>query len=448
VAAGLADALLAGPPTLESAVDRCALALDARPGWLRPLATYLLTGFGERWHWNVRRELIAAIAASEPFGRAWETEPWPRLVRPFLDAPAAAPAPPWLTEPLPDLATAAALAGFLGLDTLRLEGLLQSLRYRDPDPGFRRLDHYHYRWLEKRTGGHRLLEVPKPRLRDIQRRLLRGLLDRVPPYPAAHGFRPGHSALTHAREHAGQVVVVRLDLADFFLHVGAARVLAIFRRLGYPDSAADRLALLCTHRTPGAVLDPGRLPGERPSGFRGGRIDAGRYRSPHLPQGAPTSPALANLAAFGLDLRLAATAKSAGARYTRYADDLAFSGGEDFRRSVGRFIPWVGSIVADEGFAVNFRKTRVMSKGLRQRVTGLVVNARPNVPREDFDRIKAILTNCIRHGPLSQTSLPPARFRSTLAGHIAYIGASNPGRGERLRLLFEGIRWDEIDGPR
>src|SRR6185295_2476433 len=105
-------------------------------------------------------------------------------------------------------------------------------------------------------------------------------------------------------------------------------------------------------------------------------------RTPHLPQGAPTSPAIANLCAFGLDVRLAAAARAVGAAYSRYADDLVFSGDADFARRARGFEAFVASVAQDEGFAVNFRKTRIMRQSERQRVAGLVVNVKAHASRE------------------------------------------------------------------
>jgi retron-type reverse transcriptase len=133
-----------------------------------------------------------------------------------------------------------------------------------------------------------------------------------------------------------------------------------------------------------------------------------------LPQGAPTSPALANLCAFNLDLRLQAAAESLGARYSRYADDLVFSGGRQFERAARRFISLVGAIALEEGFSINFRKTRVMSKASSQRVNGIVVNEKLNVKRRERDQLKAILHNCVRHGPTSQNRAGLADFRAHL----------------------------------
>ena len=118
----------------------------------------------------------------------------------------------------------------------------------------------------------------------------------------------------------------------------------------------------------------------------------------HLPQGAPTSPALANMCLYRADCRLAGLAESAGAQYTRYADDLAFSGEGDFDRRVDRFSLHAAAILHEEGFAVHHRKTRIMRQGVRQHLAGVVTNRRLNVPRADYDLLKAILTNCARHG--------------------------------------------------
>ncbi len=166
------------------------------------------------------------------------------------------------------------------------------------------------------------------------------------------------------------------------------------------------------------------------------------YAAPHLPQGAPTSPALANLCAYRLDCRIAALARSTGADYTRYADDLAFSGGREFERVVRRFSLHVCATVMEEGFAVHHRKTRIMRQAAcAQHLAGLVVNRRLNVLRTDYDRLKAILTNCIRHGADSQNRAAIADFRAHLLGLISFVEMLNPSRGARPCALYAQITW-------
>jgi hypothetical protein len=214
-------------------------------------------------------------------------------------------------------------------------------------------------------------------------------------------------------------------------------VTALFRTAGYPEAVALTLAGLCTNSVP---FDVWNAPGGPADPFERTRTRR-LYHFPHLPQGAPTSPALANLGAFSLDVRLAGLARSAEAEYTRYADDLVFSGGRAFERSVHRFSVHVGAIALEEGFAVNFRKTRVMCQGVRQRVAGVVVNERPNLARPDYDALKATLHNCVRHGPDCQNRDARGDFRAHLAGRIAHVAALNPARAERLRALYERIVW-------
>jgi hypothetical protein len=229
-------------------------------------------------------------------------------------------------------------------------------------------------------------------------------------------------------------MVLRLDLRDFFPSVRASRVHALFRRLGYPYAVARLLTGLCTH-----TIGAGAWPTEIKADEATRRLFAAR----HLPQGAPTSPALANLCAWRLDHRLSALAAAAGATFTRYADDLVFSGDRDFERSAKRFHVAAMTIALDEGFEVRARKTLYLRSGVRQQICGVVVNAHPNLARDEHDRLKAILHNSVRHGPESQNRAAVADFRAHLLGRIAWAEHLNPQRGARLRRLFARIRWNE-----
>ncbi len=204
--------------------------------------------------------------------------------------------------------------------------------------------------------------------------------------------------------HVRQGVLLRLDLENFFPAFPTARIQALFRTLGYPETVADRLGGLCSNAAPADVCKD--LPPESRT----------LYARPHLPQGAPTSPTLANLMAYRLDCRLSALARTAGGRYTRYADDLAFSGGSQFSRGVERFAAHAAAIALEEGFGVNHHKTRIMRPSTRQQLAGIVVNQTVSVRRQDLDLLEAILTNCVRLGAASQNQARLPRLSRISAG--------------------------------
>jgi retron-type reverse transcriptase len=218
-------------------------------------------------------------------------------------------------------------------------------------------------------------------------------------------------------------------------------VFGIFRTLGYSRAIAHVLTGLSTNTVPQAIWQA--VPRATDAALIQPRFWLGRaLATPHLPQGAPTSPALANLAAFRLDRRLTGLATSAGLRYSRYADDLTFSGSRQLRRRREHLEALVAEITADEGFAINQRKTALHSAGGRQSVCGIVVNARPNVPRSEYDVLKAILHNAASHGPASQNRAGIADFEAHLRGRISWVASLNPARGEKLRRRFAEIRWE------
>ena len=127
--------------------------------------------------------------------------------------------------------------------------------------------------------------------------------------------------------------------------------------------------------------------------------------------------------------------------YTRYADDLVFSGDATLARRAAGLEALVAAIVHEEGFVVNHRKTRVMRAGVRQVVTGIVVNERLNPARDSFDRLKAILHNCVKRGPTSEDREKHPDFRAHLAGRVAHVASLSAMRGKKLTKIFERIEW-------
>jgi RNA-directed DNA polymerase len=253
-------------------------------------------------------------------------------------------------------------------------------------------------------------------------------------HEAAIGFVRGRSVIDHARQHAGQAVVACFDLRDFFGCVRASRVHAVFATLGYASGICRAVTALVTCRAPEALV--ARLLDDR-------LIDhehALRLRDAHLPQGAPTSPALANACAFNLDLRLDSLARAMDARYSRYADDLAISGGRALAARRRGLEAMVGAIAREEGFALNHRKSRSATRAGAQHLCGLTCNEHPNLPRREFDRLKALLHRCVRDGPAAHAQ-GRDDFRSHLVGLVAWARQVNPAKAVRLERDMARIDW-------
>jgi RNA-directed DNA polymerase len=430
----LAGAMLGGDWTAATITAAMRVPPVDRPPRVPKLADRIITAFPAKPDFN---SLVIFLQKDAGLARAFTRATFSLPLRPIRRGKPEA-KPKWLAAvALPEFLTESSLADWFGTDP-------QHLRWRADITGRNRKHRhgpfrtYRHRWIPKREGVPRLLEIPKRELKQMQRKILTEILDRIPAHLTAHGFRAGRSIVTNAAPHCGKPTVLRFDLIDFFPSVTAARVFRIFRTVGYPADIARLLMGRCTTSLPADVWE------SRPGGRDGADfLNRQRLIGRHLPQGAPTSPGLANLAATRLDRRLHSLASKIGAVYTRYADDLTFSGDADLARSRKRLGTLVAVIAEDEGFSLNHRKTRIMRSGKRQHVTGIVVNAHPNIGRAEFDRLKAILTNCIRHGPASQNREGISDFRAYLAGKVSHVRSVNPARCEKLVRLLDQILWPD-----
>src|ERR1700687_1082222 len=427
---------LASEPAVEQIVARGSGMLGRRWRWLRPLAQRYIKVFIGRTRPR-QREVARFLVHDRGFQRACGKYSHELSVQKWLaGSERMLPVGVAETWDVPRFESAGALSEWRGVKAGELQWFadLKGLGYRKSSP---QLSHYHYRILTKGNGNIRLIEAPKLRLKELQRLILSRILEKIPAHPAAHGFVKGRSIKTFVAPHVGQRVVLRMDLQDFFPSFRAARIQTFFRTLGYPESVADLLGGMCTNATPRHLWRKLAFDDDL-SRMQEARV---LYSRPHLPQGAPTSPALANLCTYRVDCRLASLAKCVGAQCTRYADDLAFSGSDAVERRISRFSPHVAAILLEEGFVVHHRKPRIMRQGVRQHLAGVVTNQHMNVIRTDFDRLKATLTNCVRLGPESQNRDARSHFRLHLDGRVAFVEMVNPARGARLRSIFEQIRW-------
>ena len=279
------------------------------------------------------------------------------------------------------------------------------------------VSHYVRFKIAKKTGGERLISAPMPRLKRVQYWILDHILEKVPLHPAAHGFRRGRSIVTNAQPHVGMDVVVNLDLQDFFPSISYRRVKGLFQALGYCEAIATVLGLVCTEPTTQEV-----------------ELDGQSYfiatSDRHLPQGAPTSPAITNLLCRRLDKRLANMAESQGFIYTRYADDLTFSGSGEATRHLCNLLKHSHNIVSHEGFTIHPDKTRVLRKSQQQEVTGVVVNKKLNVNRATLKRFRATLHQIEKDGLAGKNWGASGDLIAEIEGFANYVMMVNPHKGE------------------
>ena len=250
-------------------------------------------------------------------------------------------------------------------------------------------NHYRSFKIKKRSGGEREITTPYPALLEIQYWIYNNILKTIAIHPCAHGFALKKSIVTNATLHKGQKELLKLDLKDFFPSININRIIFVFKSVGYPNNIAFYLASLCSYEG-------------------------------HLPQGAPTSPMLSNIIAKQLDKRLISLSKKFGLRYTRYADDLTFSGD----KIPAKFIEYITRIIEDEGFEVNKTKTRLYKNRRKRIVTGIsVLENEIKIPREYKRNLRQELHFIFKHGfdsHVKKKKIRKANYLFSLLGKVNY----------------------------
>ena len=224
----------------------------------------------------------------------------------------------------------------------------------------------HYREFEipKHSGGTREITAPHYSLMRVQRWIYNNILKKQPVHSCAHGFLHKRSIVTNVKYHLEGQYMLKLDLKDFFPSISKGWVIQVFRNIGYERMVALYLASICCYE------------------------DA-------LPQGAPTSPAISNIVCRHLDTRLYNLAKRFNLHYTRYADDLAFSGDS----LSPKFIQYVSDIIEGCGFELNREKIRLYSPKDKKILTGIQLkNGKMQLPRQKKRVYKQNLYYAMRYG--------------------------------------------------
>jgi RNA-directed DNA polymerase len=324
---------------------------------------------------------------------------------------------------LPVLLSADALAHALGMP-------LSELRWLSYHRDVASTVHYSHFSLPKKTGGVRMISAPKPKMKKAQAWIWENILGKLDVSAHAHGFVPGRSSLSNAELHCGKRVLINMDVKDFFPSVKFVRVRELFVSFGYPRRVASILALLTTESPRVAGMIDGDVKKQVHHVALGARA---------LPQGACTSPAMTNLLCKRLDQRLFALGRKFGFNYSRYADDLSFSG--DDLSCVGDILSITKRVLSEEGFVVHPDKTKVMHRSQKQEVTGLTVNeSAPHLPRTEKRRLRAMLHNAKKLGLEAANIKKLPFFEAHLHGWVAYAAMSEPNYARKWFDAFAQVK--------
>jgi len=248
--------------------------------------------------------------------------------------------------------------------------------------------------LPKKKTGFRLINAPSKDMKLVQRWILDNILYKLNAGEYAHGFLPNKSIVTNASVHVGQELVLGIDLKDFFPSITLKRVIGLFQSIGYNEEITYALGELCTFNW-------------------------------RLPQGAPTSPMISNLIAWGMDMELSKFCKKRNLNYSRYADDITISGGKN--------LPKYKTLI--------YRKIR----GSSQRVTGLVVNEKVSLDRKKKKKLRAKVHNIVKNGPKIENRENNPFFKEQIFGELAFIKMVEPDFANSLINSLKCVDWEDYE---
>ncbi|HDX9688810.1 TPA: retron St85 family RNA-directed DNA polymerase [Bacillus thuringiensis] len=264
--------------------------------------------------------------------------------------------------------------------------------------------------IPKSSSGYRELDIPIEGLKFIQRWILENILENIPVSDYATGFVKSTSIVNNASKHINKECVINLDIKDFFPSIEFESIFKIFYYHGYTKEVSYILAKLTTFDS-------------------------------RLPQGAPTSPYISNLICLKLDKRLSHLANKLNANYTRYADDITFSG----KIEITKHIELIKEIIQNEGFNVNDKKTRVQYYFQRQEVTGLIVNKKISVSKELKRNLRKDIYLCQKYGVYShmkKIGIEKSNYKEHLYGLAYFIKMVEKEIGEKFLEELDTIHWD------
>lgn len=328
------------------------------------------------------------------------------------------------SKDLPVIFSLMHFAKLLNIDFIELQSIIRN-----------RNNHYSYYLIKKRKGGYRRIIAPHSNIKRIQNWIKNNILDRIEVHPLATGFVKGKSILNNANFHKDKSVILNVDLENFFETITEKRVYGIFKSLGYCKNLSVEFAKICTAKISNFRFDG--LNEIEQDYFK----DMLNLKEAVLVQGAPTSPSLSNLICRRLDSRLSNLAIKLGVNYSRYADDMTFSGEQDKLPN----IKLLNEIIKDEDFKINWKKVGKYKKGQKQLVTGLLIDKKIRVPKKFKKEIYRHLHFCEKYGAHShfQRVSPNKGYRKEwLLGKIMYINSIEPEEAKKMFKIAKRINWE------
>lgn len=330
-----------------------------------------------------------------------------------------------IEKQLPVIFSTKHLSIILDIPFNELMGMIDSSNY-----------YYKYYQIRKRNGrGFRQIVSPFDNLRIVQQYINHEILNKIAIHPNCTGFVKGKSILDNALPHKNKEAILNLDLLKFFDTITENRVYGVFRSFGYAKNLSIDLAKLITVQLPEEYLET----------FTEKELQSYREivseNSSVLPQGAPTSPTMSNIVLRRLDKRLSKLAEELKVNYSRYADDITFSGEIEKLPK----IRLLRHIIREEGFNINWKKVGIYRKGRKQMVTGLTVSNDVHIPQSFKRDVKKHIYGCVNFGVENHLKFMDIEekhlYKEWLLGKIYFINSIEPETAKKLMIEFNKIIW-------
>ncbi len=265
-------------------------------------------------------------------------------------------------------------------------------------------------YIHKKSGGYRKIEAPKEKLGIIQKWIKREIVDKFLVSEYAKGFKKKTNIVDNALPHCNKDVLLNIDIKDFFPSITYDKVFRMFNYMGYTKEVSHLLTRLCTNS------------------------------DNVLPQGSPASPSISNLVNLRLDKRLSSLANVIGDSYTRYADDITFSGS----KGLLKYKELIISIIKEENYEINNKKLRITYNNQRQEVTGLIVNKKVSPNAKIIKELNNAIYYINKYGlqsHMDHENVNKSAYKEHLYGLAYFVNMVDRKKGQQYLSQLDKLIW-------